>query len=600
MPELEYRRYMGGRALIGKFLLQETDTGVDPLSPGNPLIFAPGVLTGAPLAGSGRNAVGAKSPLTGGFGCSEGGGFFPAELRRTGIAALIVTGRAQRPSCIVIDGEQVRVEPAGELWGKTVDVTDRMLRERLGRGFRVAAIGPAGERMVRFASILNDVTHACGRTGMGAVMGSKNLKAVAAKAQERLPIALPDELKKITAVFTQDWERLAGGLKNLGTAGLVTGLSKDGGLPTRAFRQGSFEKADDISGQRLRDTVLTDRHNCWACPINCKRVVTVTGKYKADPVLGGPEYETIAALGSLCAVSDLEAICQANATCNAMGMDTISTGVLVAFTMECWERGILGRGNGTVPEVRFGDADGMIRLVEMIANREGFGDVLAEGVVRAAATVGGGAEEIALHVRGQELPMHEPRLKMGLGLGYAVSPTGADHCHNLHDTAFATPGQMLTNHNPLGILEPLAVNTLGPEKVRLYRYVAGWRHFMDCAVICHFVPWTPTQVVGLVRAVTGWDTSLLELLTVSDRSITMARCYNIREGLGGEHDQLPARMFEPIEDCSIAGRKIDREKFAQALQDLYGMYGWDEQGRPTRACLAQLDIRWAGPAAGLS
>lgn len=600
-PEEFYRTYFGGQGFVAHYLLNEVPAGADPLGPDNILVFATGVLTGAPFAGSGRHSVGGKSPLTGGFGESEAGGFWGAELKKAGFDALVIRGVASEPVYLWINGQDVQIQPARHLWGKETAEVQAAIRAELGdERVRIAQIGPAGEKLVRFACITHDLKHFAGRTGMGAVMGSKRLRAVAVRGHEAPSVADPEKVRELARWVADNHMTLARGLYDCGTAAGVPGLNAGGGLPTRNFRQGQFEGYEKISGQTMRDTILIGRESCYACPIHCKRVVKVEeGPYRVDPMYGGPEYETIAALGSNCGIDDLAAVAYGNQRCGALGLDTISTGLAIAFAMDCAENGILTPDRTGLPDLGFGNAGAMLTLIEKIATRDGIGDFLAEGVRRAAQALGPAAAPFAVEVKGQEVPMHEPRLKQGLGIGYAVSPTGADHCHNVHDTAFVKMAGPLEDLKSLGILNPMPASSLGPEKVRLVAYYMMLRTFNNCAVNCWFVPWTITQTAELVRAVTGWNSTAWELMKVGERALTLARCFNIREGIGAAEDRLPGRIHEPFADGRLAGVGVDREAFAAAVRLYYAMLGWDEEtGVPAPGKLAELGIEWAAGAMG--
>jgi aldehyde:ferredoxin oxidoreductase len=592
MPDdVFYRTYFGGSGIIGYYLLKEVPKGTDPLGPENKLIFAPGVVTGAPIAGSGRNSVGAKSPLTGGYGEADVGGFFGAELKRAGYDAIIVEGKAAGPVYLEIKNEDVTIKDATHLWGKTTGEAQDAMRDAMGEAnARTALIGQGGENMVRYACVINDLKHAAGRTGMGAVMGSKNLKGVVVRGTQPIPLADPEKVQEMAKWFADNVKDLSGGMTMYGTPGVLMPLHLSGGLPTKNFTQGHFDGADQINGQALVDTILVKRENCFACPVYCKRVVASEEGYHIDPRYGGPEYETLGSFGSTCGVSDIKAISKANELCNAYSLDTISTGVTIAFAMECYEKGLLTDADTNGLELKFGNGEAMVKMVEMIAKREGFGDILAEGTKRAAQTIGKGAEHFAIQVKGQEVPMHEPRLKHALGLGYAVSPTGADHVHNIHDTAYVKSTGSLRS---FGILEPLPADDMSLAKVRMMMYDSNWGHFNNCAVMCVFVSWKPEQKEDLVRAVTGWDTSLLEMMKVGERSATLARCFNVREGFTTEDDQLTERFYEPFANGPLQGVGAQRENMAAAIQGYYAMMGWDANGVPTKAKLYELGIGWA-------
>jgi len=591
-----YRKYFGGTGFIAYYLLKEVPKGTEPLGPGNKLIFALGPMTGHPLAGSGRSSMGAKSPLTGAIGFSEAGGFWGAELKKAGFDGVIVEGKSETPCYIYIRDGQVEVRDGKGIWGKKTGEVEDIIRQDTGDPHvRVAQCGIAGENKVRYACVLNDVIHAYGRAGMGAVMGSKNLRAIAVRGTQDVAEANPEkmrELAKSMAVDRKDqWEEL----RDTGTAGGVVSLHNQSALPTRNFQFGQFEGNEKISGQTMRDTILVDRDNCYACPVHCKRVVKTGDPYNVDPRYGGPEYETVGALGSSCGIDDLPAVCKGNELCNAYGLDTISAGVTVAFAMECYEKGLLTRNQVDGIDARFGNPQAMLTLLEKIAHREGIGDLLAEGSLRAARKIGGGAEDLAIQVKGQEVPMHEPRLKMGLGVGYALSPTGADHCHNIHDTGYVKGSRSARSY---GILEPMPASDLGPRKVRLLAYMLSRRQFGNCVGLCDFVEWTDDEVVEMVRAATGWNCSLWELVKAGERAMTLARLFNIREGFTDKDDVLPKRFYQPFLTGPLAGVAPTPEQVDKAKRDYYEMMGWDRNtGVPTRGRAMELDIEWALDAA---
>lgn len=589
-----YRRYFGGRCVIAYFLLREVPAGIDAFDPENRLVFAAGPVTGAPVAGAGRNSVGAKSPLTGGFGEAEGGGFFGAELKRAGFDAIVIQGRAERPVYLWLHDGEAEIRDASALWGMDTGESQAAIRQELGDDrVRTAQIGPAGERLVRYACVINDLKHAAGRTGLGAVMGSKNLKAVAVRGTLPFSMAEPERVQARAKWLAENVMNKARGLYDLGTASGLLYLNRSGGLPTRNFQQGTFEGADRISGEAMRDSILVDRGNCFACPVRCKRVVSLGEPFNVEPRYGGPEYETLASLGSNCGIDDLKAVAKANELCNRYGLDTISTGTTIAFAMECFEKGLLSERDTDGVALRFGNAEAMLQAVETTARREGFGDVLAEGVLRAASRIGGAASGLAMHVKGQELPMHEPRFKQGMGMGYAVSPVGADHLQSIHDDGYRKPGPGLDEAKALGILDPLASDDLSSSKVRLFTYRQYWESLRNCLVMCMFVPFDYDDTVELVRGVTGWNSTLWELLKVGERGATMARVFNVREGLGAEDDRLPDRFGQPFESGPLQGVAVDRNKMATAIADYYGMMGWDERGVPRPEKLRELSLDWA-------
>ena len=597
--ETIYRRYLGGGAFATYYLLKELKAGIDPLSPENKLIFSVSVITGSPVAGASRYTVAAKSPLTGGFGEAEAGGWWAPELKFSGFDAIIVEGRAEKPVYLWVHDGQAEIRDASHLWGRTTGEVEEAIRNELGDSkIMVAQIDPAGEKLVRYACVLNNRKHANGRTGMGAVMGSKNLRAIAVRGKMKPEFKDEEGVKAIAKWFSDNWRSRGTRLHEYGTSEWVTGLDATGILPTRNFITGTFEKASEISGEAMVEKVLIDREGCYACPVRCKRVVEVKEPYTVDPEYGGPEYETVASLGSLCGIGDIKAISKGNELCNAYGLDTISTGTTIAFAMECYEKGILTKDDTGGIELNFGNADAMIKMIELIAKREGIGDLLAEGVIRAAQKIGKGAEKYAIHVKGQELPMHEPRGKNSLALAYAVSPTGADHMEAPHDPGFSFKSEDLASVSALGIIDPIPSIDMGPRKVRQFVYLQQVWSLYNSLGLCDFVAEPPfslsfSKIVELVKAATGWETSLWELMKIGERANTLSRVFNIREGFGRKDDTLPERMFEPLESGALRGVTIDRKAFEDALTMYYKMVGWDaENGVPTREKLEELDIGW--------
>ncbi len=590
-----YRMYLGGWNLVAYTLLNELPGDADPLGPANKFIFAAGVATGAPAQTSGRSAVGAKSPLTGGFGESDVGGFWGAELKRAGWDGIIVEGVSPKPVYLWIKDDQVEIRDAAHLWGKTTGEAQTMIRQELGDDLiRVSQIGPAGEKLCLNACVVNDINHAAGRTGMGAVLGSKKLRAVAVRGSQKVTIASPD-LTKDLAVWLKgkiETDGMTIRRHTLGTAGVATGLNESGGLPTRNFRDGSFEGTAKIDGAHMAETIRVDMETCFSCAIRCKPAVKVTGRYEVDPLYGGPEYETIAALGSNCGVDDLEAIAMANQLCAMYGLDTISAGVVISWAMEAFERGLLTPQDTGGLEVRFGNAPVVPKLVEMICQREGFGDFLAQGAYRCAEQLGKGSMEFVVHARRQEAPMHDPRIKHAHDLGYATSPTGADHMHNIHDAWFQTEDTIKGLHC-LGVLSPLRFDDMTPAKMRMAKQVINLALSRNCMGLCSFLPANAAKLAEIISAITGWDFSVLELLEVGERAAAMAREFNRRCGQTAADDAPPARFFEPLGNGPLKGDAVKRDEFQAALALYYDMQGWDHAtGAPLDWKLYALGLDW--------
>jgi aldehyde:ferredoxin oxidoreductase len=584
------RKYLGGAGFITYFLWKELRTGIDPLGPENKLIFAVGPLTGVNLPGSGRNCVGAKSPLTGSLAKSEVGEVWGSEFRRAGFDAVIVEGKADKPVYLWIHDGEASICDASRLWGQKTKEAQQAIRAELGdERIRVAGIGPAGEKLVRFACIMNGLYDAAGRGGLGAVMGSKNLKAIAVRGHQPPAVAQPEGIKEL-----RDWLmahiHLVRDFQEYGTGGGMVGFEAAGNLPVRNFRDGLFPAVSKIDGPAIRNTIRIRMDACFGCPVWCKKVVEVKEPYPVDPAYGGPEYETLAALGSNCGVEDLKAIAKGNELCGAYSLDTISTGGVIAFAMECFENGLLRLKDTDGLELRFGNAEAMLKLIELIARREGIGDLLADGTVKAARRIGRGAEQLAIQVKGLEAGMHEPRFKAGLGLGFMVNPHGADHCCNLHDSMYSVEGQM-RELRPLGILEPLPTDDIGPRKVALFRFIQLKRIMGDSAVICLFLPYSFEQIVRAIAAATGWDTGVMEQIRVAERILTIARLFNIREGFTAADDHLPQRFFQPKTDGVLADKPLDPVKMEKAKSYYYTLMGWDVRtGIPLPEKLEELGI----------
>ncbi len=590
------RRYLGGGGFIAYYLMKELEPGVDPLSPGNKLLFMAGPLSGLPFSGSGRNGIGAKSPLTGGYAKAEVGGFWGAEMRHAGLDGIIIEGKSDKPVYLWITNTEAQIKDGSHLWGKNTKETEETIRQEQGDNrIRVASIGPGGENMVRYACVVVDLKDAAGRGGLGAVMGSKNLKAIAVRGRKVPEVADPNVITDFRQWLTAN-PQLWQSLHEYGTGAPAQMMSSPliGNIPIRNFRDGEFKNLANITGGAVKEKVRISMTGCYACVVACKKIVKVDEPdLTVDPAYGGPEYETLGAFGTTCGVDDLNAICKANELCNAYALDTISTGVSIAFAMECYEAGILNREYTNGIDLRFGNAEAMLKVVELIARRQGIGDLLADGVKRAAERIGRGAEKFAIHGKGLEVPMHDPRAKPALGLGYAVNPNGADHCTNTHDTAFSAPNPGLDALHPLGILSPLPADDLSPRKVNLFHYVHSFRLLQDCGAVCLLVPNTIERFTTMVKGITGWDTGVVELLRIADRTATLARMFNLREGFSAADDKLSDRFFQPHAGGPVANKQYDPAKLERAKSYYYSLMGWDANGVPTQETLEALDIDWA-------
>ena len=586
-----YKTYLGGRGFIVQVLLTEVPGGANPLGPENKLIFALGPVTGHPFPGSGRNSVGAKSPLSGGYGESEAGGFWGAELKRSGYDAIIFEGRSDEPVYLWIKDGQPEIRDARRLWGLDVGKTEKAIREELQDGrVRTAAIGPAGEKLVRYASICNDVSHVAGRTGMGAVMGSKNLKAVAVRGGSPPEMGNRDKVLALSRWMGQNFKTKTN-FWQYGTGGTMDYYEASGNLPIRNFAGGRFPRVESINSQSMYKKGYVEKmDSCYGCPVRCKKRVRLDRPWSVDPLYGGPEYETLGAFGSNCGVDQVEAIMKANELCCRYGLDTISTGVAISFAMECFEKGALTLKDTDGLELTFGNASAMVEMVERIALRKGLGNLLAEGTKRAAAQIGKGAEEWAMHVKGEEIPMHEPRYKQGMALHYSVHATGADHCTGIHDDLV---NKKLAEWDRIGLAESVPVNEMSGRKARMLYQLGMWRQVCNYLGLCLFVPWSNEQITQAVEAITGWPMSSYKLMKSVERGMTLARIFNLREGFSSRDDILPRRFVSSPADSTLKGAGVDPEKLSAAQKLYYQMLGWDESGIPTLARLVELNIEWA-------
>lgn len=605
VEELEedfYRRYFGGTGLIAYYLLKEQRPAVDPLSPENKMVFATGVVTGAPVGGSGRNAIGTKSPLSNAFNTSEVGGYWGAELKRAGYDAVIIEGKAEKPVYLWIQDGKAEIRDAAHLWGKSVGETQEIMRQELGDpGVRTALIGPGGEQLVRFACVVNDLSHFAGRGGTGAVMGSKNLKGLAVRGHNPLPMADQKAISDMAKRFRDSIKThpFLSEYHEIGTLSGPVGYSSRGGLSVRNFQEGVFPGVEKLAEEVYMDELGSERDTCYACPIRCKHKVTIEEPYGLtfEHYHGhGPEYETLVAFGPFCGIDDLQAIACANELCTAYGVDIISCGVTIAFAMECFEKGLITEKDTGGLKLEFGNAEAMVKATEMICQREGFGDVLAEGSLRAAQKIGKGAEQYAMHAKGVEIPMHNPYLKTIVGLGYALCPTGADHMRSLPYVHNLTkPGPALDMYTPLGILEPSPLEDFSsPAKIRMYIYAIYGRTALDSVGMCYFCGdgYHPNHITEIVRGVTNWDTTVWEVMKVGERVMNMMQAFNIREGFTREDDRIPERFHQPLAAGPLKGFKLDKEEFEHAKDIYYGMMGWDERGIPSRGKLQELGIDW--------
>jgi len=603
-PENFYRTYCGGRALALYYMLKEMKPKTDSLSPDNLLIFASGVLTGTPAPALPRYTVCAKSPLTGAQGEAEAGGWWGPELKKAGFDAIIIKGSSPTPVYLYINDGKVEIKDATHLWGKDTGTAQKIIKEELADNkIRIAQIGQAGENLVRFANIVNELKHFNGRNGLGAVMGSKKLKAIAVRGTK--PINLFDK-EKVSQVAKEITKRvmdnpLSRGLRELGTPAVVRGFYEAGCLPSYNWTTGYFKEGENLTAETYNKTILKSTKGCYACPIRCKRVVEINKPgLKVDPAYGGPEYETITSLGSLCGISDLKYIAKANELCNKYTVDTVSIGMVIAFAMQCYQEGLLTKEDTGGIELTFGNKEAILKMIEKITHREGLGDLLSQGSCLAAQKIGKGAEKFIHQVKGQEIPMHDPRVKTGVGLQYALSDYGADHMKAAHDPFFKDKDSVgIKEMKGLGILEAVSLTDMGEKKVALFKLLDIYWTVFDILGVCDFgyVPrsvGTMEELLEIFRSTTGWRTTWFELMQVGERSINMARIFNYREGFTSKDDTLPEVFYHNFKGGALDGQgAINKKDFEKAIKLRYELMGWNaDTGIPTTAKLIELGLDW--------
>ncbi|MGB9812161.1 MAG: aldehyde ferredoxin oxidoreductase family protein [Thermovenabulum sp.] len=584
-PEELQKKYIGGSGVGARILYDETGPDTDPLSGDNPLILMTGPFVGTRIPTSGRHQIITKSPLTGIYGEGDVGGSFGATLKTCGYDGIVIKGCSEKPVYILITQGEIHIKDAGEIWGKDTYETEKYFKSKYGKNVAVGCIGLAGENLVPIANIIFDGKHARagGRGGLGAVMGSKKLKAIAIiKGNSTVDVydskGLLDSIKRNSRIIIEKTKSLA----QFGTAGGVVGSEMIGDLPLKNWAEGSWpEGAQKISGQRMAETILTGRYFCKGCIIGCGREVAVKeGKY-AGVEGAGPEYETLGMLGGCCLIDDLDAIAYANELCNRYGLDTISTGGVIAFAMEAAEKGIIKEEE--IP-IKWGNPGTLISLIHKIAKKEGIGEILGKGVKEAAKIFGKGAEEFAIHSKGLEFPAHDPRAYNSLALGYATSNRGA--CHLQGATYFFEKSVIAPE---LGFAE--VQDRLDKErKAELNVKAQNLMSLLDSLKLCKFILYggmTPNVIVEWLNLVTGWDITLDEFMKIGERIFNLKRLYNTRLGIRREHDTIPKRILTLKRG---GGTKDNLPNLEEMLEEYYKIRGWNEQGIPTEEKLKELGL----------
>lgn len=604
--EAFYRKYLGGSAMGMYYILRDMPKGADPISPENVLTLMAGVTTGAPISGQSRLNANAKSPISGGIGDSQSGGFFPAELKFAGFDGIVLKGRSAKPVYLAIIDGKYELRDAAHLVGKLTGDVDDIIHKEVDPKAEILQHGIGAENGVLFSSLCSMSNRHNGRTGMGLVMASKNLKAVVVRGKKKVELA---DSKTLTALNRIGPKAIPengdmDGLAKFGTAVVVLFNNTIGTLPTRNYNEGQFESCEPISGEKMAETILKERDTCYACVVKCKRVVEIKeGAYKVDPRYGGPEYETLGTFGSYCGIDDLAAISLANQICNEYAIDSIAAGATIAFAMECFEKGVITREQTGGLELKFGNVEAMLKALDMMVKGEGeFGKTLGMGSERAAKVWGKGSDEFLITVKGAESPAHMPQAKRSLALIYAVNPFGADHQSSEHDPYYEDGiGDFnLDRLKQIGLGSPQPAYSLTNEKVRFAYETEVFYSMLDSAELCQFVygpTWTlydAKDTAAMINSVTGWDLTIDELMTVGRRRLSLFRTFNAREGLGRKDDKLPKKFFKALSGVGpTAGFVLTHEEVDSAIDEYYKLAGLNADGAPTRETMEKLDLAWA-------
>jgi len=583
------RKFIGGSGLAAKLFLDRVSPQVAPLSPQNTLFIMTGPLQGTNLPGAGRFNVSAKSPLTNIWGEGNCGGTFGPELKFAGWDGIIIEGASDKPVYLFIDDDKVEIRDASDLWGKDSYETIDMVTDKIGGGrkVKVLAIGQAGENLVKYAAIIHDKADAIGRCGLGAVMGSKKLKAIVVRGRGKADIAMPEDYNKArrAALDVIKDSAVAQSLHSMGTDSSMPLGMMTGDVPSKNWSLGeNLEGSDALGGPEYSEKYLTRTHACYACPIACKRVVQVKeGPYKGEEQ-AGPEYETCCTFGTLIMNNDLAAVIKINEMCNRYGLDTISCGSTIAFAIDCFEHGVITEDDTQGIKLTWGNMESVFKMVEKVARREGFGDVLAEGSRAAAKKIGRNAADFAVEVKGLEAPMHDPRGFHGMGLAYAMSNRGA--CHLQHMDLFVEQGQDV--YPEIGLKEDYEGQT-SEGKAEMTMICENLGMVCSSAVLCNFVMacLKVNDLVEFLRTTTGFDYTLDELMECGERVWLLKRGLNNLMGITAADDRLPRKILTPVNEGAAAGSVPDIESMRK---EYYGLRKLNANGYPSREKLEGIGL----------
>ena len=605
-----YRMYMGGGALGTYFLLKETASDIDALAEQNILTIAPGVTTGAPVSGVSRCCVTALSPVTGAIGDSQTGGNIGPMIKRAGYDAIVISGKSKTPVYLLVEGQDVQIKQASHLQGQNVlDVYDVLTKELGGGKLSILQCGPAGEKLVRFACLVADLNDVAGRTGMGAVFGSKNLRAIAVRGENKINFADNEGLRKLGRLAS---ERLPDSgfpttLSKYGTPGVVGFQAEAGNLATHNYSRSYHQDYKNLDGATFEPSIGTGFTTCFGCVVGCRRKVKAETPYQVTDRLGGPEFETLGLLGSNLDITDPVAVAKANELCNNYGIDTITMGGLAAYLFESAEKGLITPEATEGKSLGFGDPEALIWLIERVAGRKGIGDVLAEGFEAAIEHFGQQTAAYAINVKNNGLAVHMAQVKPSQALMYAVCPIGPDHMSSEHDWLLASDSEARKGLGIFKSAQPASAEQSGireaacsyeMDKVRMTVYTQYFYSMLDTLCLCMFC-WGPgnlfnyRELEDLLCYTTGWECTLWELMKVGERRVNMMRQLNAKRGFAREDDRLPERLGKALPDGPAKGKHVDSEAFEKMLDEYYGLMGWDSKtGNPTDAKLLELGLEW--------
>jgi aldehyde:ferredoxin oxidoreductase len=592
-----YRLYLGGGGIGTYFLLTETNAKTESLSPENVITIAPGLTTGPAVSGVSSCSVTSLSPETGAVGDTQAGGSLGPFLKRSGFDAVVITGKAENPSYLFINENKIEICDASEYTNKTILEARDLFVKNLGTSkISVLQCGPAGEKLISYANLASDLNNYYGRTGMGAVFGSKNLRAVVVSGAGSIEFAYPEKLKELAKIGAG---RISSSgfisiLKRYGTPGLVKENAESGNLCTHNYSTGFHSDYIELDGTSLETSIASNGTTCYGCAIGCRKTIKVDGAYDVSDQLGGPEFETLGVLGANLDIFDPIIVGKANELCNNYGLDTITLGGLISYLFESVEKGVIEEKDLGLESVGFGNGQSLIQIVQSVIERKGIGNILADGFEASIKHFGEKTRKYAIHVKNHGFAAHMTQVKPAMSLMYAVSPIGADHMSCEHDWLVTEDGEAAKG---LGLLKPGQLNSTGTDKVRQVVYSQFYYSALDSLSLCMFC-WgvgnlfTYPELIDLVHSVTGLDMTFWEIMKAGERRITMMRLLNLRRGFTAFNDKLPEKLYKAIPDGPSKGRKVEKEGFDSMRSQYYAFMGWNAEGVPTKEKIIELSLDW--------